>query len=88
MARKGMAVPRRGLRAERLAFLFVLGLLVFNPPFLAIYNLPETVFGIPLLYLYLFASWACLIALAALAIEGTAEAEDEPEPPPPAEPDL
>jgi len=69
-------VSRPGLRAERLAFLFVLGLLVFNPPILTIFNIPTSVFGIPVLYFYLFLSWFCLIAFAALAAEATSAVDD------------
>lgn len=69
-------MSRPGLRAERLAFLFVVGLLVFNPPILAIFDTPTSVFGIPVLYLYLFLSWSCLIGLAALAAEATSAVDD------------
>lgn len=67
---------RPSLRNERLAFLFIVGLLVFNPPILTIFDKTVSSFGIPLLYLYLFISWTCLIALAAFAIEWTAAADD------------
>jgi Na+-driven multidrug efflux pump len=54
---------------ERLAALFILGVVLFNPPFLSIFNRTAHVFGVPLLYLYLFFAWALLIALAALLVE-------------------
>jgi hypothetical protein len=70
----------RGTRAERLTFCFVVGLLIFNPPILAIFDAPETVFGVPLLYAYLFAAWAALIAFAGFAIERAEPAEpDDPD---------
>ena len=51
---------------ERLIALFVLGVLLFVPPFLLLFNRPLQVLGVPLLYLYLFAAWTGLIALGAL----------------------
>jgi hypothetical protein len=47
---------------EKLVFLFVLGALLINFPLLAIFNLPATLAGIPVLYLYLFGIWAIGIA--------------------------
>jgi hypothetical protein len=44
----------------------MLGLLLFNFPILALFNVPGTLFGIPVLYAYLFIAWAALIALMAL----------------------
>ena len=62
-----MAKPSR--RGERLIGLFLLGCLLFNFPLLALFNVQATVFGIPLLYTYLFAAWGLLIALVALIME-------------------
>ena len=62
-----MARPSR--KGERLAGLFLLGCLLFNFPLLALFNVRATVFGIPLLYAYLFAAWALLIALVAVIME-------------------
>jgi hypothetical protein len=55
--------------AQRLAALFVLGCLLFNYPFLALFNAPGTFLGIPLLYAYIFGCWAALIAAMALIVE-------------------
>jgi hypothetical protein len=52
-------------RGPRLVALFLLGCLMFNYPLLALFNVRATLFGIPLLYAYLFAAWALLIALVA-----------------------
>ena len=46
--------------------LFLLGVLAFNAPVLLLFNIDAYVFGIPLLYVYLFAAWAGLIALMRL----------------------
>jgi hypothetical protein len=58
---------RRSRNPERLAALFGLGVILFLPPFLLLFNLQMRVLGIPLLYLYLFTAWLGLIALAAFA---------------------
>ena len=57
------------IKSQRLAALFVLGCLLFNYPLLALFNRPTLLGGIPLLYVYVFAAWALLIALLALVIE-------------------
>jgi hypothetical protein len=56
-------------RGSRLLALFLLGCLLFNYPMLALFNVRASVLGIPLLYAYLFAAWALLIALLALVME-------------------
>lgn len=55
--------------AERLVALFALGNLLFNYPLLTIFNHSETLWGVPLLYAYVFGAWGLLIALMALVIE-------------------
>jgi len=57
-------------RGHRIASLFLLGLFLFNYPMLALFNVSHTVLGVPVLYAYLFAAWALVIALAAAVIEG------------------
>lgn len=57
------------VRGQRLAALCLLGLVLFNYPLLAVFNVPGSVFGIPVLYAYFFAVWAGMIALMALVIE-------------------
>lgn len=59
----------RVIQAQRLVGLFLLGWLLFSYPLLALFNGGGAVFGIPLLYAYLFGAWALLIALTALAAE-------------------
>jgi len=49
--------------------LFGAALLLFNYPLLAVWNVPATVLGLPLLPVALFAIWAGLVALLALASE-------------------
>jgi len=57
------------VRGQRLAALCLLGFLLFSYPLLAVFNVQETVLGIPVLYAYFFVAWAALIALMALAVE-------------------
>jgi hypothetical protein len=58
---------------ERKGSLFValcmVGMLLFNYPVLALFNVSGTLFGVPLLYAYLFIAWAVLIALMAYIAE-------------------
>jgi hypothetical protein len=73
----------QGRMRERLIALFMLGALLLTPPLLIVFNHGTRVFGVPALYLYLFAVWAALIALVALAVgrwdaaDGLEEAERE-----------
>ena len=60
---------RSRLTAQRLAALFLLGCALFNYPLLALFNRATEVFGIPLLYAFIFGAWLALIALMAVAIE-------------------
>ena len=64
-----MLKPSR--KGPRLIGLFLLGCLLFNFPLLALFNVRATVFGVPLLYAYLFAAWAALIVLVAFIMERT-----------------
>lgn len=52
-------------KGAKLVALSLLGLLAFNYPLLAVFNVDGTVYGVPILYAYLFAAWAVLIALVA-----------------------
>jgi hypothetical protein len=56
-------------RGQRLAVVFVVGLLVFNYPLMSLASTDTTLFGIPVLYLYLFGSWALIVGTMALIIE-------------------
>ena len=58
-----------GPKSARLVALFLVGALLLNYPFLALFDRAATVLGIPVLYVYMFGAWALLIALLALVIE-------------------
>jgi len=57
------------LKGQRLVALFLLGCLLFNFPLLSLFAGSTRIWGIPLIYLYVFAAWAIIIALMALIIE-------------------
>ena len=54
---------------QRLIALFILGCLLFNYPILSLFNVSRDVFGVPVLYAFIFAAWALLVALMALVVE-------------------
>jgi hypothetical protein len=55
-------------KGQKFVALCLLGMLLFNYPILALFNVPSTVFGVPTLYAYVFFAWAALIgAMAYLA---------------------
>ena len=56
-------------RAQRFAALCMLGMVLFNYPILALFNVSGSLFGVPALYAYLFIAWAALIALMAYVAE-------------------
>jgi hypothetical protein len=56
-------------RAQRMIALCMLGCVLFNFPVLALFNVSESVFGVPVLYAYIFIAWALLIAWMAWVAE-------------------
>jgi len=60
---------RPTLKGQRLVALFLLGCLMFNYPLLSLFAGDARVWGIPLIYVYLFAAWGLLIGAMALIIE-------------------
>ena len=56
-------------KSQRFVALCMLGMVLFNFPILALFNVAGTFFGVPVLYAYIFAAWAALIALMALMSE-------------------
>lgn len=57
------------VKAQRLVALCIFGFLLFNYPFLALFNVQATVFGIPVLYAYIFTAWSLLTACMAYIVE-------------------
>jgi acetyl-CoA carboxylase carboxyltransferase component len=56
-------------KAQHFVALCMVGTLLFNYPILALFNVPGTVFGVPVLYAYVFIAWAGLIAAMAYLAE-------------------
>jgi hypothetical protein len=56
------------VKAQRLVALCVLGIVLFNYPLLAVFNVDATISGIPVLYAYIFTAWSLLIALMAYVV--------------------
>ncbi len=57
------------LKGPRLAALFMLGVLLFNYPLLQLFAHDGMIFGLPVLYCYVFCAWAALIGLMAMVVE-------------------
>jgi len=51
---------------KRLVALFLLGCVLLNFPIISLVNLEILIFGLPLLYVYIFVIWCLLIGLTAL----------------------
>ena len=60
---------RPSIKGQRLVALFLLGFLMLNYPLLNLFAGAGHLFGIPVLYVYVFAVWALLIVLMALVVE-------------------
>jgi hypothetical protein len=56
-------------KGQRMVALCMLGCVLFNFPVLALFNVPGALFGVPLIYAYIFVAWALLIALMAWVVE-------------------
>ncbi len=60
---KDVPIPPRRFRLERLIALTALGIFLFNYPILGLFNQSGFLFGIPILYLYLFFIWLTFLGL-------------------------
>lgn len=65
---------------EKLIALFALGVLLFSPPLMSLFNAAQEYFGLPLLYLYLFACWAILVISVAVMAHGRAQSRRREDP--------
>ena len=50
-------------KEQRFVALCMLGVILFNFPVLALFNVAGSILGVPVLYAYIFAAWALVIAL-------------------------
>lgn len=58
------------MTARRLAALFVVGIVALYPPLMQAVNRPDSLMGIPILPLYLFAVWGALVLVSWLLTRG------------------
>ena len=66
-----------GQKTRRLVGIFLLGIVLSNYPILSLFNLDRLALGIPLIYLYMFSSWAVIIFLILLVIQPWAAKENQ-----------
>jgi hypothetical protein len=74
---QGGGMPEAKRQNERLVVLPIVGLLVLNYPLLSLCSRAELIFGVPVLYFYLFLVWFIYILCVALIVETS-----NPPPPP------
>ena len=55
-------------KGPRFVALCMLGMLLFNYPILTLFNVPGALFGVPVLYAYLFIAWAGLMSYWAFCL--------------------
>ncbi len=61
---------------ERLTCLFLLGIVFFQYPMLTLANNTARAAGIPVLFIYLFVTWAVIIILTAIMMEFKEKEDD------------
>ncbi|ANB03683.1 MAG: hypothetical protein EA372_04490 [Chromatiaceae bacterium] len=66
--------PPSGAR-ERYVAAFMLGLVLFFPPLLVVFDADGFVLGIPLLFFYLYGAWLALIILVVLIVARSSHEE-------------
>lgn len=65
---------------DRLVALLAIGLLALNYPLLSLFSKVRLIFGIPMLYLYIFAVWYVFIGCVALILAKSSPPEkNQPE---------
>lgn len=62
-------MKRKNLFSRQFIVLFCLGFLFFNYPLLSIFSQRATLYGIPVLYAFIFVAWLLFIAGIALIVE-------------------
>ncbi|QQR76251.1 MAG: hypothetical protein IPJ17_07475 [Holophagales bacterium] len=68
-ARRALLEVKQRLLPPRLIVLAMVGWLLFGYPFLAVFSRPDRLFGIPILYVYVFTAWAAFIAVIARLVD-------------------
>jgi len=57
------------MKSQRLISIFLFGCLLFTFPLLSLFDSSRLIFGIPLVYVFLFTAWITLIVLMAIAVK-------------------
>ena len=78
LKRLRLKLLRRLQLRESWIIFFGMGFILINFPFLHIFNKPDTIFGIPLLMLYLFVGWAISIIIIYLFTLAIGNPEEKP----------
>jgi hypothetical protein len=60
---------RPSIKGQRLIALFLCGCLLLNYPILSLFSSSGGIFGVPVLYVFVFLAWGALIALMAAVVE-------------------
>ena len=63
------ADPQMRSPNQKLAALFLLGVVLFNYPILSLFNKATSALGIPVVYVYIFLAWAGVIGAVAWIVE-------------------
>lgn len=75
-------MPVGKMRNKRLVSLCLLGYALLNFPLLSLFDVSRLVWGIPLLYGYIFTVWALLILLVGIAADARPKAREDHDLPP------
>ncbi|MFA7292884.1 MAG: hypothetical protein WC023_11635 [Rhodocyclaceae bacterium] len=71
-------MQRSTLTGQRLVAVFLVGFVLFNYPVLSLFDRAATLFGVPLVFAYLFLVWAGLILLMAWVVERRSDRVEKP----------
>ena len=62
-------MPESKRQNERLIVMVIIGVIALNYPLLSLFSKAKLIFGIPVLYLYLFIVWFIFIGCVAVILE-------------------
>jgi len=62
-------MPEVKRQNERLIGILIIGVIVLNYPLLSLFSKVKLIFGVPVLYLYIFVVWSIFIGCVALVLE-------------------
>lgn len=62
-------MPEVKRQNERLVVILIIGVIALNYPLIFLFSKVRLLFGIPILYLYIFTIWSLLIVCIALILE-------------------